>query len=170
MRRWALGIAVLLLAHPAAASGPLVTSVGTIGITVSDLDRAVAFYRDVLEFSVVDHTEASGSAVEQLEGVFGAHVRNARMRLGNEAIVLTQYLAPRGRPVPADMRSNDRAFQHIAIVVSDMDRAYRHLREHGVRPLPVRTVVVRDQREADRHRVDTRRAQPGNEDQVAERL
>jgi catechol 2,3-dioxygenase-like lactoylglutathione lyase family enzyme len=56
-----------------------------------------------------------------------------RMKLGAETIELTQYLAPEGRPIPADWRSNDHWFQHIAIVVSDMDEAYRHLRGHKVR-------------------------------------
>jgi catechol 2,3-dioxygenase-like lactoylglutathione lyase family enzyme len=55
------------------------------------------------------------------------------MRLGDEFIELTEYLAPQGRPIPADSRSHDRWFQHIAIIVSDMDRAYRWLREHHVR-------------------------------------
>ena len=49
-------------------------------------------------------------------------VGNARMRLGRERIVLTQR---GGRPVPAESRSNDLWFQHLAIVVSDIDRAYR---------------------------------------------
>ena len=60
-------------------------------------------------------------------------MRSARLRLGGEEIVLTEYLSPRGRPVPADMRSNDGAFQHLAIVVSDMPRAYQHLRDRHVR-------------------------------------
>lgn len=54
------------------------------------------------------------------------------MKLGEESIELTEFLAPRGRPAPADARSNDRWFQHVAIIVSDMDRAYRWLREHKV--------------------------------------
>jgi catechol 2,3-dioxygenase-like lactoylglutathione lyase family enzyme len=45
---------------------------------------------------------------------------------------LTEYLAPRGRPIPTDTRSNDRWFQHIAIIARDMDEAYRHLRKHKV--------------------------------------
>jgi catechol 2,3-dioxygenase-like lactoylglutathione lyase family enzyme len=54
------------------------------------------------------------------------------MRLADESVELTEYLAPRGRPAPVDSRSNDRWFQHIAIIVSDMDRAYAWLRQHKV--------------------------------------
>src|SRR5204862_538259 len=43
-----------------------------------------------------------------------------------------EFLAPKGRPIPPDMRANDRLFQHIAIVVSDMAKAYGQLKEHGV--------------------------------------
>jgi len=50
------------------------------------------------------------------------------MQLGNEYLDLTEYLAPRGRPIPTDSRSNDLWFQHIAIVVRDMDQAFEKLR------------------------------------------
>lgn len=55
-------------------------------------------------------------------------MRVARLRLGGEFLELTEYLAPKGRPAPADSRSNDLWFQHVAIVVSDMETAYRRLR------------------------------------------
>jgi len=54
------------------------------------------------------------------------------MKLGEEQIELSEYLAPRGRAVPADAQSNDLRFQHIAIVVSDMDKAYAWLRRNGI--------------------------------------
>ena len=112
---------------------PAVRAVAMVGITVSDLDRCVDFYTNVLAFTRLDEFEATGTDLEHLEGVFGAHVRRARLRLGDETLDLTQYLAPEGRPFPADSRSNDRWFQHVAIVVSDMDRAYETLRAHRVR-------------------------------------
>jgi catechol 2,3-dioxygenase-like lactoylglutathione lyase family enzyme len=59
-------------------------------------------------------------------------MRVVRLRLGQEFIELTEYLAPKGRPIPVDARSNDRSFQHIAIIVSDMDKAYRWLRQNKV--------------------------------------
>jgi catechol 2,3-dioxygenase-like lactoylglutathione lyase family enzyme len=55
-------------------------------------------------------------------------MRIVRMQLGNEFIELTQYLTPRGRPIPIDSRSNDLWFQHIAIVASDMSKAFKRLR------------------------------------------
>jgi catechol 2,3-dioxygenase-like lactoylglutathione lyase family enzyme len=69
-----------------------------------------------------------GDEFEHLEGVFGARMRIVRMQLGKEFIDLTQYLTPAGRPIPSDSRSNDLWFQHIAIVVRDMDQAFEKLR------------------------------------------
>lgn len=103
------------------------TSVESVGMTVSDMDRAVEFY-SALTFQKVSDVEVLGDDFEHLEGVFGARMRIVRMQLGNEFLDLTQYLAPPGRPIPADSRSNDLWFQHIAIVVRDMDEAFEKLR------------------------------------------
>ena len=111
-----------------------VRAVAVVGLTVSDLNRSVAFYTEVLGFEKVGETERSGPAFARLAGLPGARARVARLRLGDEYLELSQYLAPTGRPAPADWRSNDRWFQHVAIIVSDMDRAYDRLREHGVKP------------------------------------
>jgi catechol 2,3-dioxygenase-like lactoylglutathione lyase family enzyme len=109
-----------------------VRSIGTILITVSDMDRSLDFYSHVLTFEKVSDTELAGDDVEHLFGVFGARVRVVRMKLGDESVELAQFLAPRGRSIPADSRSNDLWFQHIAIIVSDMDRAYLVLRQNRV--------------------------------------
>lgn len=111
----------------------LATAIDSIGITVSDLDRSVEFYTGVLGFEKLSESEMAGDAVEHLYGVFGARIRTARLRLGEEYIELTEYLAPEGRVVTPGSRSNDRWFQHAAIIVSDMDRAYKWLRQHKVR-------------------------------------
>ena len=130
-RRLLAGL-TLALALAAAAGAAPAPRVETVGYTVSDLDRAVAFFTGVLDFERVSEVEVAGEAFERLEGVFGARARIARLRLGAEQIELTEYLAPRGRRLPEDAKSNDRAFQHLAIVVSDMDRAYARLRQQRV--------------------------------------
>jgi len=129
---------LLVIAIPLAAivalgqSGRAVRGVDSVAITVSDIDRAVDFYSRVLAFQKTSDVEVTGEEIEHLSGVFGVRVRVVRMRLGDESIELDEYLAPKGRPIPADSRSNDRWFQHIAIIVSDMDKAYAYLRQNKV--------------------------------------
>lgn len=110
-----------------------VTEVEAIGFTVSDLDKSERFFSEVLSFKKISDTEVFGSEYEHLQGVFGLRMRVVRMKLGDEMIELTEYLAPQGRPIAVDSRSNDHWFQHIAIVVSDMDKAYEQLRKHKVK-------------------------------------
>jgi catechol 2,3-dioxygenase-like lactoylglutathione lyase family enzyme len=118
-------ITLLIIALGVAANGSV--SVEAIGVTVSDMDRSMEFY-SALTFQKISDVEVLGDDFEHLEGVFGARVRIVRMQLGNEFLDLTQYLAPPGRPIPVDSRSNDLWFQHIAIVVRDMDQAFEKLR------------------------------------------
>jgi catechol 2,3-dioxygenase-like lactoylglutathione lyase family enzyme len=128
-----LGVAAwtsVALAQPSHA--PVVEAVEAVGLTVADMERSVAFYTTVLSFEKVSDVEVTGSAYEHLQGVFGLRMRIVRMRLGEEFIELTEYLAPKGRPIPVDSRSHDRWFQHIAVIVSDMDHAYQWLRQHRV--------------------------------------
>jgi catechol 2,3-dioxygenase-like lactoylglutathione lyase family enzyme len=109
-----------------------VQAVTSVGLTVADMDRAVEFYSQVLSFQKISDVEVWGTEYEQLQGLFGIRMRIVQMQLGNEVIELTDYLTPGGRPIPVDSRSNDRTFQHMAIVVSDMDRAYQKLRQHKI--------------------------------------
>jgi catechol 2,3-dioxygenase-like lactoylglutathione lyase family enzyme len=147
MRRRGLGLLLLAIlalvlalalraVAPTAAStptvAPLVDAVEGVGMTVGDMDRAVDFYSRVLFFEKVTDAEVTGDAHEHLLGVFGVRMRVVRMKLGDEVLELTQFLTPRGRSGPADSRSNDRWFQHVAIIVNDIDQAYLWLRRHGV--------------------------------------
>jgi catechol 2,3-dioxygenase-like lactoylglutathione lyase family enzyme len=109
-----------------------VTSVDTLGFTVADMDRALDFYTRVLPFTKQADVEIEGRAFELLSGVLGARARIVRLALGDEQIELTEYRVPRGRPFPADFRSNDRGFQHFAMIVRNMEAAYTRLRESGV--------------------------------------
>lgn len=130
---WLIFSLVLWLPTAQAQEPPLALAVDSIGMTVGDMDRSVEFYSKVLSFEKVSDVEVWGTDYERLQGLFGVRMRVVRMKLGSEFIELTEYLAPEGRPIPADSRSQDRWFQHIAIIVSDMDRAYQWLRRHKIR-------------------------------------
>lgn len=112
----------------------MIKSIQRVGFTVADLEQALAFYTGVLSFEPVGAiVEVCGTPYEYLHGLFGLRMRVATVRLGAETIELTEYLTPSGRPIPADSHSNDGWFQHIAIVVSDMEAAYAHLRRHKIK-------------------------------------
>src|SRR5262245_6135569 len=137
----ALAVALLLGESPLTWGEGVVGGVGPIAMTVADADRSVAFYSQVFGFEKLSDVEVWGRRPEELQGVFGLRLRVVRLRLDQEMIELHEYLTSAGRPMPTDSRGNDRWFQHVAIIVSDMDRAYARLREHRVRhasPAPQR--------------------------------
>lgn len=140
-KRVAAGILLLLLLFlgPAQAreGAPVAVSrVAMIGFTVADMDRSIAFYTDVLDFEKTADVRVLGPAYEQLEGLFAANARVVHLQLGDQIVELTQYIAPPdSRPIPVPSHSNDLWFEHMAIVVSDMDKAYAILQQHGVRQI-----------------------------------
>ena len=126
------------LSHVATAQQPKVNvkALGSIVMNVSDMDRSVDFYSKVLSFEKVSEFELGGPEYEKLFGVDGLRIRVAVMRLEEQNIELIQYIAPKdGDPIPMDSRSNDLWFQHFAIVVSDMDKAYAQLQKYKVKQI-----------------------------------
>jgi len=109
-----------------------VIKVDAVGITVKDMNRSVKFYQEILGFRKISDNEYSGTEFERLEAIFGLNIRVVRMQLGDEFIELTDYLTAGGRSIPEDQRANDLFFQHIAIVVSDMEKAFDQLKKFNV--------------------------------------
>lgn len=110
-----------------------VDAVSVVGLTVADLDKAVFFFSDVLTFQKVAEGQGVGDELARLQGLPNVKTRWARMKLGDEMIELTQYETPKGQVFPADSRSNDHWFQHIAIIVRNMEEAHAWLHEKMVR-------------------------------------
>jgi catechol 2,3-dioxygenase-like lactoylglutathione lyase family enzyme len=103
-----------------------------VGITVAEMERSIHFYTTILRCQKISDNQVSGVEVDRLYGLSDVHLRVVKLRLGDESLELTEFLTPKGRPIPAHSQSNDRWFQHIAIVVQDMDRAYQHLQHYWV--------------------------------------
>lgn len=120
-----LAFAALLLLAGSAFAGA--REVKGFVLTVSDLDRSVEFFEQALGFRKTGERTTADRDYDYVTGVFGTRVRTASLKLGEETIELDQYLSPAGKPVPIDSRSNDLWFQHFAVVVSDMQKAYEHV-------------------------------------------
>ncbi len=126
---------MLAFCHSAIVFSQKATAVTAVSITVSDLDREVDFFVQNLGFKKIKEETQTGEAVAKLFGLTEktASVRIATLQLGQEQIQLMDFDGTTdGRPVPADTRSNDLWFQHLAIVVSDMDAAYQILLRNKV--------------------------------------
>ena len=109
-----------------------IIAVESVGMTVADMERSLDFYTTVLSCKKISDREVVGIEFDRLYGLSNVRLRVAKLQLGDEIIELTEFLTPKGRPIPLDSRSNDRWFQHIAIVVRDMEQAYHHLHQHRV--------------------------------------
>jgi len=105
-----------------------------VSITVEDLDREVEFFTKILDFQKVKEEMQAGEEVSKLFGLLEktASVQVVTLQLGSEKIQLIDFDGEESRPVAADTRSNDLWFQHLAIVVSDMDAAYQKLLKNKV--------------------------------------
>src|SRR5512134_3789787 len=121
----------------------LITALSSIGFTALDMDRSVAFYRDVLTFKPVSDVEVDGPEYDKLWGIFGVRARVVRMQLGEQQLELVEFLSPPDlRPIPMPSYSHDLWFQHFAIVVRDMEAAWAQLRKHHVRQISPRPQTI----------------------------
>ena len=113
----------------------IVTKISAIALTVADIDLSVRFYTQALGFEVVEDLTFERSSYDKLASIPESRVRLVTLQLGSEYIELIQYLELKAKPIPEDSQSNDLWFQHLAIVVRDIDRAYQHLQDFDIKPI-----------------------------------
>ena len=101
-----------------------------VGLTVADLPRVAAFYKEALGFVPVREPREAETDLTAALGLGDARATVQRLRLGAQEIELAAF-APPGRPYPPDSTSYDLWFQHVAIVVGDMAAAHARVLAHG---------------------------------------
>src|SRR5215472_14624008 len=115
----------------------------TIGFTVADVERETNFFANVLQFEKIADFRVVGTEYDALTGVFNSNLHIVQLKLGEQIDELTQNVAPTtGRNIPVWTNSNDAWFQHMAIVVSDMDAAYKILQDNNVRQISSHPVTI----------------------------
>ena len=98
-----------------------------VSTTATDLHRAGTFFHEGLGFAPGEEMRVDDPQWARLMGIAPTStVRATRMRLGAQEIELVCFDPP-GRPYPTVRAANDRWFQHIAIVVDDIDGAWSRL-------------------------------------------
>ena len=110
----------------------MIQSANHTGFTVSDVERSVAFYRDLLGLELLSLAERDPEFSARISGVPGAHMKTAYLKTPDgHRLELIQYLSPPGTRL--DMRTNNVGNGHLALNVRDVRALYAKLKAGGVR-------------------------------------
>jgi catechol 2,3-dioxygenase-like lactoylglutathione lyase family enzyme len=101
------------------------------GITVSNLERSLAFWRDVLGFELSHTTHQTGELAEEITGVAGAELKLGVLKApGGHKIELLEYLAPTDRK-HGNLQPCDVGSVHVALLVTDLDAVLDRIAASG---------------------------------------
>jgi glyoxylase I family protein len=102
------------------------------GITVSNLERSLAFWRDVLGFELSHRVHQTGELAAEITGVAGAEISLAVLKApGGHKIELLQYIAPANRKQHVDLRPCDVGSVHVAFTVENLDTVLNQIAASG---------------------------------------
>jgi lactoylglutathione lyase len=119
------------------------TSVAHTGFTVSNLDRSLAFYRDLLGMQLIHVRDTTEEYVSKVTGFSDAHLKIALLKLSPDdphTLELLQYISHPGEPT--DRATNRPGNGHLALRVDDIQAWHQRLTTAGVEfrspgPVPI---------------------------------
>ena len=98
----------------------------------ANLERSLAFWRDVLGFEPSHTAHQSGEMAREITGVVGAEIKLAVVKVpGGHKIELLEYLAPPERKRHVDLRPCDVGSVHVALIVDDLDAILNAINASG---------------------------------------
>lgn len=117
----------------------MITGIHHFALTVSDMDRSLAFYTGLFGLEVASDREVVRDYVEQITAVPGAHQRLVHLAGYGQRLELLEYKAPRGESRARALQ--DAGSAHVCFLTDDLDAEVERLRAAGVtfRSLPVVT-------------------------------
>jgi len=111
-------------------------------LSVSSLERSLAFYRDLIGMEVVFEVDFDDETLGIVNGLHGCKAKVVHLKLGATVLELFEYRRPRGKPSARERRQCDTGFIHIGFRVTDIQKHYEEMRTQGVRflsePLEIR--------------------------------
>ena len=105
------------------------TRLNHVGITVTDLDTSLAFYRDVVGFTLGFRTRTTGEWFDTLTRNEGADIEIAMLRLADFTLQLVQYHAAGGATLP--LAHHNVGNPHLCIEVDDVDARHEQIARSG---------------------------------------
>ena len=110
----------------------MIESLGHVGLSVSDMEKSLEFYRDHLGMKVLMELDVQDERIGRLVGIAGTKCKITHLQLGNGVLELFEYTQPRGNNIARDMRQCDHGISHFGFEVSDFHTHIEKLRERNV--------------------------------------
>jgi catechol 2,3-dioxygenase-like lactoylglutathione lyase family enzyme len=102
------------------------------GITVSNLERSVQFWQNVLGFELSHTAHQTGELAKEITGVEGAEIKLAVLKTpGGHKIELLEYLAPPDRKKDLNLQPCDVGHIHVALLVDNVQAVLKRIAAHG---------------------------------------
>lgn len=103
-----------------------------VGVVVSDMEKSLAFYRDLLKLKVVKDFSDEGGYIDSILGLKGVKLRMVKLITEDGSMVeLLHYISHPRTPLP-ERQICEIGCSHIAFTVSDIDSEYERLSSVGV--------------------------------------
>ncbi|MDO8303349.1 MAG: VOC family protein [Sedimentisphaerales bacterium] len=110
-----------------------IPGLGHVGLSVSDMQRSLAFYRDIMGMEVVLQLDIVDDRQARVIGVPGTKCRIAHLRLGDGVLELFEYYQPRGQNKAQTMQQRDHGIVHIGFEIDDFHERVELLKRNGVK-------------------------------------
>ena len=110
----------------------MIQSLGHAGLGVSDIDRSIRFYRDLLGMEVIMELDISDDRISRVIGVTSAKCRISHLKLGDGMLELFEYTNPKGQNKARDMQQYDHGLIHIGFEVNDIHGHLEELEKNNV--------------------------------------
>ena len=103
-----------------------------IGIVVTDLERSLYFYRDLLGMSIVRRMDESGDFIDKLLGLVNADVTTVKLSLDLNPTLIELLHFNSHRIEDSKKKIFTPGLSHIAFTVPDVDLTYQRLSDAGI--------------------------------------
>jgi lactoylglutathione lyase len=109
------------------------SSVYHTGFTVSDLERSIAFYRDLLGMHLVHRQDTTAPYVGTVTGFPDVHLKVALLKITPDDPHTLELLQYASHPAePTDRATNRPGNGHLCFRVDDIHAWYQRLSAHGI--------------------------------------
>jgi catechol 2,3-dioxygenase-like lactoylglutathione lyase family enzyme len=113
----------------------MIRGVHHTAISTGNLERALAFYRDLLGFRVLSEFAwpVGTETADKITALRDSSARVVMLHAGNAVIELFEYTSPTPRPSDPQRPVSDHGITHICLDVKDLDAEYERLTAAGMR-------------------------------------